>query len=157
MPTFMATLTLSFTCSPCATEKYDAASETIASARPPSLFRSDLPASLSRRPSDCGSTLGNGADKAPGFPGSGGDVITQRPEIQDPHYPPPSLLDASNRTSLRPHCGRPRRVSILTGSLTTTSSFAGIYHGGRGRVPDQRILRCDKASGKNAACSARAR
>jgi hypothetical protein len=34
-----------------------------------------------------------------------------------------------SHTSLLPHYGRLRRVSTLTGRLTTASSFTGLYHG----------------------------
>jgi hypothetical protein len=120
---------LHLACSPCPTERYDAASETIASARPSSLIRSDLPSSPSRRPSDRGSTLGNDADEVAGFPGLDGDVVTRRPEMPDPHCPTPSLLNASNDTSLCPNRGRPRCVSTLSSCLTTASCFADLYHG----------------------------
>jgi hypothetical protein len=76
-----------------------------------------------------------------------------------PSYPPQSLLNESTTPPLLTHRGRPRRVSTLTGRLTTASSFIGLHHGccWSGRVLDGRLLRCDKANGENAASSARAR
>ena len=51
-------------------------------------------------------------------------MVTRWPEMPLPPLPSkPS--ERINHTSLLPHRGRPRRVSTLTGRLTTTSSFAG--------------------------------
>jgi len=58
-----------------------------------------------------------------------GDVITRRPEMPYPHYPPQSRLNESTTPPLLPHRGRPRHVSTLTGRLTTAPSFAGLHHG----------------------------
>ena len=54
---------------------------------------------------------------------------------------------------------RRRRVSALTGYLSTASFFADLYHGGvclRGRFGPAHISTATKPIGENAACSARA-
>ena len=133
---------------------YDAASEKNAALSPPALGPATVPPTISPRPSNRGPTPESDVDAVPDP--SRSPATRSRDGLRCSVSPPPSTQSpARNRSHDPPSRDRRRRVSTLTGCLTTASQHCRSPR----RLGQERGLRsahvgsCDQANGDKAAYS----